>query len=164
MIESVATFPSLPDKAESILRFSTCFTHTSGLPDELPSNADLRRQQVPLARFVDEIIKTELLFTPGTQFSYSSSGTILVAEIVQRLCGRSIRDFVRDEIIKPLGLKSTGLGSQGFARERLVRTTIPDYQVGSPGNWNTSIGKSSAHRRADFSAHAGLRRDLCHDA
>ncbi len=113
------------------------FTHTSGLPDELPSNADLRRQQVPLARFVDEIIKTELLFTPGTQFSYSSSGTILVAEIVQRLCGRSIRDFVRDEIIKPLGLKSTGLGSQGFARERLVRTTIPDYQVGSPGNWNT---------------------------
>ncbi len=113
------------------------FTHTSGLPDELPGNADLRRQQVTLARFVDEIIKTELLFKPGTQFSYSSSGTILVAEIVQRLSGRSIRDFVRDEIIKPLGLKSTGLGSQGFARERLVRTTIPDYQVGSPGNWNT---------------------------
>ncbi|MCE9603871.1 MAG: beta-lactamase family protein [Planctomycetia bacterium] len=113
------------------------FTHTSGLPDELPHNSDLRRQQVPLARFVEEILKTELLFTPGTQFSYSSSGTILLAEIVQRLSGRSIRDFVRDEIITPLGLKSTGLGAQGFARERLVRTTVPDYQIGNPGNWNT---------------------------
>ncbi len=114
------------------------FTHTSGLPDELPRNGDLRREQAPLAKFIEEVIKTELLFVPGTQFSYSSSGTILVAEIVQRLSGRSIRDFVREEIITPLGLKSTGLGSQGFARERLVRTTVPDYQVGSPGNWNSA--------------------------
>jgi len=113
------------------------FTHTSGLPDELPRNAELRSKQAPLAEFIQEVIKTDLLFAPGTQFAYSSSGTILVAEIVQRLSGRSIRDFVRDEISAPLGLKSTGLGSQGFARERLVRTTVPEYQVGSPGNWNT---------------------------
>jgi CubicO group peptidase (beta-lactamase class C family) len=113
------------------------FTHTSGLPDELPNNADLRAGQAPLAKFIEEVINTPLLFAPGTQFSYSSSGTILLAEIVQRLSGRFIRDFVRDEIVTPLGLKSTGLGSQGFARERLVRTTVPEYQVGNPGNWNT---------------------------
>lgn len=113
------------------------FTHTSGLPDELPNNAGLRREQAPLKKFIEEIIKAKLLFSPGTQFSYSSSGTILVAEIVQRISGRSIREFVRDEIIKPLGLKATGLGSQGFARERLVRTTVPEYQIDNPGNWNT---------------------------
>lgn len=113
------------------------FTHTSGLPDELPHNAELRSQQLPLHRFIKEVIQTKLLFAPGTQFGYSSSGTILVAEIVQRLSGRSIREFVRDEIITPLGLKSTGLGSQGFARERLVRTTVPDYQIENPGNWNS---------------------------
>ena len=113
------------------------FTHTSGLPDELPRNSELRRQQMPLARFVEEILKTDLAFTPGTQFSYSSSGTILLAEIVQRLSGRSIREFVRDEIITPLGMKSTGLGAQGFDRARLVRTTVPDYQISNPGNWNT---------------------------
>jgi serine-type D-Ala-D-Ala carboxypeptidase len=114
------------------------FTHTSGLPDELPNNSELRRQQAPLAKFVEAVIGTELSFAPGTQFAYSSSATILVAEIVRRLSGRSIREFVRDEIIVPLGLKSTGLGSQGFAAERLVRTTVPEYQVGSPGNWNTT--------------------------
>ncbi len=112
------------------------FTHTSGLPDELPSNAELRRQHAPLAKFIEESIRTELLFRPGTRFSYASCGTILVAEIVQRLSGLSIQEFVRREIIVPLGLKSTSLGAQGFARERLVRTIVPDYQR-AEFSWNS---------------------------
>jgi CubicO group peptidase (beta-lactamase class C family) len=113
------------------------FTHTSGLPDELPSNAELRRQHAPLKKFIEESIKAELLFKPGTRFSYSSSATILVAEIVQRLSGRTIQEFVRREILEPLGLKSTGLGSQGFLRERLVRATVPDYQKDGDFSWNS---------------------------
>ena len=111
-------------------------THTSGLPDELPNNTELRRQHAPLAKFIEESIGADLLFKPGTQFSYASSGTLLVAEIVQRLSGKSIRDFVQSEIVEPLGLKSTGLGSQGFSRERLVRTTLPEYQKPEYG-WNS---------------------------
>lgn len=113
------------------------FTHTSGLPDELPNNAELRRQHAPLEKFVEGAIRAELAFRPGTRFSYSSSATILVAEIVRRLSGLSIRDFVRREILDPLGLKSTGLGSQRFARERLVRATVPDYQAGTDFSWNS---------------------------
>lgn len=129
--------PEYTGKGKEDTQVLHLFTHTSGLPDELPNNAELRNQQAPLPRFVEEIIEADLLFKPGTQFSYSSSATILVAEIVQRLSGRSIRDFVRTEIIEPLGLKSTGLGSQGFSRERLLRLTIPEYQQGSNGHWNT---------------------------
>lgn len=112
------------------------FTHTSGLPDELPNNADLRRQHSPLAKIIESSIRAELLFPPGTEQSYSSSATMVVAEIVQRLSGQTIRDFVRSEILEPLGLRSTGLGAQGFARERLVRTTLPDYQQPEFG-WNS---------------------------
>src|SRR5262249_28159334 len=114
------------------------FTHTSGLPDELPNNAELRRQHAPLKAFVEGSIKAELLFKPGTRFSYSSSGTILTAEILQRLSGRSIRAVVHQEIIEPLGLKSTGLGSQGFAPERLVRAVVPEYQAGTDFSWNST--------------------------
>jgi CubicO group peptidase (beta-lactamase class C family) len=113
------------------------FTHTSGLPDELPNNVELRRRRAPLKQFIEESIKARLLFKPGTRFSYSSSATILVAEIVQRLSRQSIQEFVRREIIEPLGLKSTGLGSQGFARERLVRTTVPAYQTDPESSWNS---------------------------
>lgn len=130
--------PEFVGPGKDLVQVLHLFTHTSGLPDELPNNAELRKQQVPLSKFIEEVIRTELLFVPGTRFSYSSSATVLTAEIVQRLSGLSIREYIRKEILDPLGLKSTGLGSQGFARERLVRTTVPEYQVGSPGNWNST--------------------------
>jgi serine-type D-Ala-D-Ala carboxypeptidase len=114
------------------------FTHTSGLPDEPPNNAELRKQRQPLKKFVEDAIKAELLFKPGSKFSYSSSGTILTAEIIQRLSGKSIREFVQKEIVEPLGLKSTGLGAQGFATERLVRTTVPAYQTDKEADWNST--------------------------
>src|SRR6185503_8327920 len=86
---------------------------------------------------VEGAIRADLLFRPGTRQSYQSCGTILVAEIIQRLSGRSICEFVHREIIDPLGLRSTGLGSQGFARERLVRATLPEYQANIEGHWNS---------------------------
>jgi CubicO group peptidase (beta-lactamase class C family) len=128
--------PEFTGKGKDAAQVLHLFTHTSGLPDELPSNSELRRQHAPLKKLIEESINAELLFEPGTRFSYSSSGTLVVAEIVQRLSGLSIRDFVRREILEPLGLKSTGLGSQGFARERLVRTTMPEYQTPAFG-WNS---------------------------
>lgn len=113
------------------------FTHTSGLPDELPNNAELRRKQSPLKDFVAASIAVDLLFKPGTRYSYASCGTILTAEIIQRLSGQSVREFVKREIIDPLGLKSTGLGAQGFAEERLLRTIVPDYQKAKDADWNS---------------------------
>jgi CubicO group peptidase (beta-lactamase class C family) len=129
--------PEFAGKDKEATQVLHLFTHTSGLPDELPNNTELRRQHAPLQKFIEGSLRAELLFKPGTRFSYSSSATILVAEIVQRLSGKSIREFVRREILDPLGMKSTGLGSQGFARERLVRATVPDYQAGTEFSWNS---------------------------
>jgi CubicO group peptidase (beta-lactamase class C family) len=129
--------PEFTGQGKDAVQVLHLFTHTSGLPDELPNNAELRRQQARLQRFIEGAIQADLLFQPGTRQSYASAATLLVAEIIQRLSGRSIAEFVRREILEPLGMRSTGLGSQGFARERLVRTTVPEYQVGSPGNWNS---------------------------
>ncbi len=129
--------PEFTGQGKEAVQVLHLFTHTSGLPDELPNNAELRRKHAPLKKFIEGSIQAELLFKPGTRFSYASAGTILVAEIVQRLSGLSISEFVRREVVEPLGLKSTGLGSQGFSRERLVGATVPDYQVGSEGGWNS---------------------------
>jgi CubicO group peptidase (beta-lactamase class C family) len=112
------------------------FTHTSGLPDELPNGTELRKQHAPLKKFIEGSIQATPLFKAGTKQSYSSAATMVVAEIVQRLSGVSIQEFARREIFEPLGLKSTGLGSQGFARERLVHATVPDDQAPEFG-WNS---------------------------
>lgn len=114
------------------------FTHTSGLPDMLPDDQPLRRKNVPLQRFLDGAIKdTKLAFKPGTQVSYQSMGTAIVAEIVQRLSGKSIIEYLKREIFDPLGLTSIGLGAKGFERERLVRVQTPDYQTDPKSNWNS---------------------------
>ena len=113
------------------------FTHTSGMPDMLENNTELRRQHAPLKKFIEGAIRdTKLLFPPGTGYSYQSMGTLVVAEIVQRITGASIHAYLKREIFDPLRLKSTGLGSRGFDRARLVRVETPAYQAGGDFNWN----------------------------
>ncbi|MDA1013835.1 MAG: serine hydrolase [Planctomycetota bacterium] len=113
------------------------FTHTSGMPDMVPDNAELRRQHAPLKRFIQGAIHAMPLFAPGTDLSYQSMGTLVVAELIQRLSGMSIHDYLRKEILEPLGMTSSGLGSRGLDRERLVRVQIPDYQIDSDFGWNS---------------------------
>src|SRR4029453_4379837 len=62
-------------------------THTSGLPDMLPENTDLRRQHAPLSEFVARTCRTPLLFSPGTKVSYQSMGILLAAAIVEKVSG-----------------------------------------------------------------------------
>lgn len=114
------------------------FTHTSGMPDMLPDNAELRKQHAPLKTFIGGAINAQPLFTPGTDLSYQSMGTLVVAELIQRISGLSIRDFLRKEIFDPLEMHDTALGSRGLDRKRLVRVEVPDYQIGSDFGWNSS--------------------------
>eukprot|EP00913_Durusdinium_trenchii_P023390 g21968.t1 len=113
------------------------FTHTSGMPDMIPENAAFRRKHAPLKAFIKEAINAKPLFPPGTNLSYQSMGTLTVAEIIQRISGLAIRDFLKKEIFDPLGMRSTALGSRGVKRDRLVRVEIPEYQVGSNFGWNS---------------------------
>ena len=64
-------------------------THTSGLPDMLPENTQLRQEHALLAEFVKRICQLPLDFTPGTQIQYQSCGIALLGEIIERLPGNS---------------------------------------------------------------------------
>ena len=48
-----------------------------------------------------------LNFLPGEQFLYSNSGYILLAQIVSRVSGQSLREFAQKRIFGPLGMKHT---------------------------------------------------------
>src|SRR3954468_13220499 len=41
-------------------------THTSGLPDQVADNAELRKKHAPLAEFAERAVRTRLDFAPGT--------------------------------------------------------------------------------------------------
>ena len=102
------------------------FTHTSGMPDMLGNNAELRRKHAGLKTFITGAIGATPLFEPGTDRKYQSMGTLVAAELVQRLAGRPIRDVLRRELFEPLGLVDIALGSRGLDRRRLVRVEVPE--------------------------------------
>lgn len=113
------------------------FTHTSGMPDMLPDNEQLRRQHAPLKRFIAGALDAMPLFAAGSNYSYQSMGTLVVAELVQQLSGVTIHEFLAQQIFTPLDMSSTGLGSRGFDRQRLVQVETPDYQEQSDFGWNS---------------------------
>jgi CubicO group peptidase (beta-lactamase class C family) len=69
-----------------------------------------------------------LVFPPGQGYLYSNRGWALVGYLVQRVSGRPIEDFMRDEVFRPLGMTETTLAFwtvpnlvQGYTEGRAVR-------------------------------------------
>jgi CubicO group peptidase (beta-lactamase class C family) len=102
--------PEFTGEERSKVRVRDLLTHTSGLPDMLPENTELRRANAPLKEFVQGTFKTPLLYPPGTGFRYQSMGTLLAGEIVERVSGMRLRDFEKKEIFEPLGMTRSALG------------------------------------------------------
>ena len=95
-------------------------SHISGLPDMLPQNRDLRRAHSPLSGFVQGAAKTPLLYSPGSSFRYQSKGILLAAEIVERVSGKRLRDFEKEEMFEPLGMRHSALGMGDWKLEETV--------------------------------------------
>lgn len=51
--------------------------------------------------------QTTLNFSPGRQYLYSDTNYFLLAMVVRRLTGESLREFARRRIFQPLGMTST---------------------------------------------------------
>lgn len=106
-------------------------SHVSGLPDQLPENNELRRSHAPLSDFVKRTLQTPLIHEPGAQFSYQSMGTLLAGEIVERISGSRLRDFMKREQFEPLGMQRTflGLGPLAIDETAIVQQTADTEDV-----------------------------------
>ena len=66
-----------------------------------------------MARQTDEDVLTfiarqkDLNFAPGSEHLYSNSGYLLLAQIVKRVSGKSLRQFAEENIFKPLGMANS---------------------------------------------------------
>jgi CubicO group peptidase (beta-lactamase class C family) len=126
-------------------------THTSGLPDMLPENEALRKRHAPLKDYVASACKTPLLFPPGTRTAYQSSGILLAGEIVERVSGKSLADFLKREVFEPLGMKSSSLGLGGRKLEetmQLQRDAATDWAQNSPYWRNLGAPWADVHSTA----------------
>jgi CubicO group peptidase (beta-lactamase class C family) len=136
--EPVATvIPEFGVNGKSGVTVRHLMTHTSGLPDMLPEDRQLRAQHAPLAEFVRRICQLPLDFAPGTGVQYQSCGTAMLGAMVERIEGRPLRDFLHQEIFVPLGMTSTALGVGGLPVERIAHVNVAEEMRGADWGWNT---------------------------
>ncbi len=115
--------------------------HTSGLRDQwvLASLSGWRlSDDVVTQEDVSTLVSRmkALNFAPGTDFAYCNTGFTLAGEIVRRVSGMSLPQFVRDKIFKPLHMDASVI------RERhglIVRNHAYGYRVGSDGTFEVRM-------------------------
>jgi CubicO group peptidase (beta-lactamase class C family) len=85
--------------------------HTSGIPDlfALLSLYDISLHKMVSSKKIIKVItgQSHLNFEPGSKFLYSNSGFSLLAEIVKRVSGQSLKEFTLKNIFMPLGMENT---------------------------------------------------------
>ena len=97
-------------------------THTSGLPQWKAMFLYIEKDK---AKVLDYICNCELMFAPGEE-KYSDLGFQMLGFLVERITGRSMDEYVKNEIYKPLGLKRTTYLplANGFTTEDVAATSF----------------------------------------
>lgn len=102
--------PELPEYSPPIT-IRHLVHQTSGLPDYHRLAVEARRDLVgnPPSRedVLVMIAKAKPIHSAGELYRYSNSNYFLMGEIVRRASGKSLRDFAREALFEPLGMKDT---------------------------------------------------------
>jgi CubicO group peptidase (beta-lactamase class C family) len=133
--------------------------HASGIPDyvnapDFPAHiGEPATEDQLIARFRD----LPLEFTPGSRWSYSNSGYLLLGAIIARTSGQPYADFLRDRIFTPLGMADTAydddhppLGSHatGYLSPHVLPVFIAMSELDAAGALASTVGDLARWDRA----------------
>jgi len=115
-------FPDFPAYGKSIT-VRNLLNHTSGLPDYEDLMDAVEKRKGPLWSAEKQIQDEEVLkllkqeehgkFAPGTSWSYSNSGYVVLGIIVAKASGKSYGEFLQQRIFAPLKMNHTVVFQKG---------------------------------------------------
>ena len=132
----------LPDYPNESVRNSVTvhqlLNHTSGLTDffnekfEHTAKHTVRNLEDYLSFFKDD----SLMFQPGTKFSYSNAGYIVLGMMIEKLSGQNYYDYVKEHIFLPLEMYSTDY----YSTDSSVENMAEGYVNRDKNNiWQTNV-------------------------
>lgn len=131
--------PELP-QYEKPVTIRQLVHHTSGLRDYLTlmSMAGMRLENRYAEEEIYELIARQkaLNFSPGDEHLYSNTGYFLLAMIVKRVSGQSLRQFADEQIFRPLGMKHSHF-QDDFSI--IVKNRAIGYGPGPQGSLRTAM-------------------------
>ena len=127
--------PEIPDYGEKIT-IRHLVHHTSGLRDYLVLmyfSGESFEDYFSIDDGIKKLKKQKALnFSPGEKYQYSNSGYILMAEIVNRTSGMTIRQYADKHIFQPLGMKHTFFNDD---HKQITKNRVISYLVQEDGSY-----------------------------
>lgn len=124
----VDVVPEFGTNGKDRVTLAHCLLHTAGFPRAPMRPEEGVRHEDRMRRFASWRLDWE----PGTRSEYhATSAHWVVAEVVERVTGRSLRDFLAERVTGPLGLHALRLGEppedqEGIAEIHIVGTPPDD--------------------------------------
>jgi CubicO group peptidase (beta-lactamase class C family) len=81
----------------------------------------------------------ELNFNPGDEYLYSNSGYFLLAQIVKKASGKSLREFAQENMFKPLGMADTRFHED---TTEVIRNRATGYSARTDGAFSIETTRS----------------------
>lgn len=136
-------------KLKATITIKHFLTHTSGLP---PFKEYFKIKGTIQTR-LDSIYNTALDTNPGIQFTYSDIGLILLGQIIEKVSGKQIDQFVRETVFEPLGMNSTYYNPPASRMKRIVPT---EYSEEEGAFVRGHVHDENAYSLGGVTGHAGL--------
>ena len=108
-----------PTKDSPVITVRHLLTHSEGFPEDNPWGD---RQLAQPDERMREWMKAGIPFStaPGTAFEYSNYGFAILGQIVQKASGKPYDVYVREQILKPLGMTSSYFDTSEVPRDKLA--------------------------------------------
>ena len=115
--------------------------HIAGMGDydhpalQKPDGSEFRYGNEDFAtidEFYTMVFRADLVLEPGAQYQYSNLGYFLLAHVVERISGKSLREFAAEEIFGPLGMNDTRFNDNV---NQIVRNRADGYRQMDEDSW-----------------------------
>lgn len=108
-----------PTQDSPTLTIRHLLTHSEGFPEDNPWGD---RQLARSDETMREWLRAGIPFStaPGTAYEYSNYGFAILGQIVARVSGKPYADYVRDQILLPLGMRSSTLHMSAVPKEHIA--------------------------------------------
>ena len=125
-------------KAKNVLTVRMVLNHTGGFPFEVSAKRnDVRgggwSGGAPIRQAASIAAASPLMFEPGTQVQYSNTGIDIGAAVVEAVTGMKWENYLKQEVLDPLGMKSTWFWPTDEQIENKIE--LYDYQENAPARW-----------------------------
>ncbi len=158
--------PEYPaDKADITLH--QLLSHASGLPhyggfEEIDVDlGDYLRLDRSVASYVDLIGRLELQSEPGTEYSYSSMGYVVLAYIAEQVTGKSYGRLIEERIAGPLEVSDLGFAYNHEPVERLAHGYEYNLRVDEDGvidlRYEVEEYRDQSNKYSTGGVHASVR-------